>query len=368
MTMIQHLRSAALPFVFGILTAVPVAAQYPAEPGTGIADLASIIDPSDEDRIRATIEALQRDPGVEVRVLTVPDIDRYRTGDPTPEAFATAVYNAWRVGYGYPQDGVLVLVSQGDRFARIELGDHVPTHHEPRMQVIMDQHMIPRLTRGEYSMAVWFGVREIAASFRAQATSAPASRTGGGSGNGMMLIWVAAPLVLGALGAAWHLRRQPRKCRACGRGMQLLSEAEDLAYLDAGQRLERRLESVRHDVWHCGGCGARGTDSRRIAGSGREACPQCRYRTVTVRRTPLEPATLTAEGRDQRVRVCEHCGWRHEDVVAVSRLQEHDATPAGVRSGFGTRSSGGGWSGGRSFGGGQSGGGFSSGRGASGRW
>lgn len=155
------------------LAAAPVAAQrYPAEPGSGVADMADIIDPAHADSIRALLTSLRTVPGVEVRVLTVRNIARYGTGDPTPETFATGVYNEWKLGYDQALDGVLVLVSVDDRFSRIELGDNAPSYMDARAQSIMDERMVPRFRDGDYSGGVLDGVTAVARAFRDTASYA----------------------------------------------------------------------------------------------------------------------------------------------------------------------------------------------------
>jgi len=111
------MRTSLIVPVLLLALAQPAAAQpLPDAPADGIADLAGVLAPADADSIRAVIGRMRANPGVDVRVLTV---KRVPAG--TPEAFATAVYNRWRVGEGEEQDGVLVLLSVEDRFTRIEL-------------------------------------------------------------------------------------------------------------------------------------------------------------------------------------------------------------------------------------------------------
>ncbi|HEX2081347.1 MAG TPA: TPM domain-containing protein [Longimicrobium sp.] len=378
MTMIQRLRSAALPFVLALLTAAPLAAQYPAEPGSGIADMAGIIAPAAADSLRAILDSLRTNPGVEVRVLTVRNIARYETGDPTPEAFATAVYNEWKLGYGQAQDGVLVMVSVEDRFARIELGDGVPAHQDARMQAIMDERMVPRFRDGDYTAGVMDGVRAIAGSFRdpAFATAPPAAGYGtpqtaygapsAGTGDNEEVIAGVVGLVIlvgAGIGVSSYLRYRKRNCRECGAPMRMLDEGADDVYLDSGRQLEEVLGSVDHDVWKCTGCGHHTVRPYESMLSGKRNCPSCGYRTVIVTTTVLERATYDHAGRERVEKDCRHCGWRDEDVVVLPRLQRPSSTRRSL-SGGGS-SSGGGWTGG---GGGRSSGGSSSGRGASGRW
>lgn len=376
-------RFAALPLAAAILAAAPVAAQqYPAEPGDGVADMAGIIEPAQADSLRAILAGLRTEPGVEVRVLTVRNIERYGTGDPTPEAFATAVYNDWKLGYGQAQDGVLVMVSVEDRFARIELGDNVPAHQDARMQAIMDERMVPRFREGDYAAGVMDGVRAIAESFRDPGFAAAPQPSGGysgpqtaydapsgGTGDEGVVAGVLGLLALAGagIGGASYLRYRKRNCTECGQPMQRLDESADDVYLDSGRQLEEVLGSVDYDVWKCTGCGHHTVRPYASMLSGKKDCPGCGYKTVVVTKTVLERATYDHSGRERVEKDCRHCGWRDEDIVTLPRLQRPSSSSSSRSlSGSGRSSSGGGWSGGG--GGGRSSGGSSSGRGASGRW
>jgi uncharacterized protein len=423
MTIIQHLRSTALPLLAGVLAAAPLAAQYPTEPGNGIADLAGIIEPADADSIRAMLNALRAGPGVEVRVLTVQSIARYDSTAATPEAFATAVYNEWKLGYGQAQDGVLVMVSVDDRFARIELGDGVPAHQEARMQAVMDDRMVPRFREGDYSGGVMEGVQGIVESFRGTGGSAaapdpyasspqPMGRFSGPqpayserSAGGALGIILLAAAVMGAawMGAAYYRRNRKRSCADCGRRMRRLDETADDVYLDSGRQLEEVLDVADYDVWHCVACGNHQVLAYGNRLSSRQKCPECGYRTMNVTRTVLKRPTSTLRGRERITKNCRYCAWRDEDVITLPRLERRSSSSRSYTSGRGMDGDGGwldraagwlnrddgwedgndervdgdaGWSrgdGGRSGGGGRqsgggSSGGSSSGRGASGRW
>jgi uncharacterized protein len=371
-------RACALAFAL-ILAAPAAAQQYPAEPGSGVADMAYLIDPAHADSIRALLGALRASPGVEVRVLTVRNIARYGTGDATPESFATGVYNDWKLGYDQAQDGVLVMVSVDDRFARIELGDNVPAYQDARMQAIMDERMVPRLRDGDYSGGVLEGVTAIAQAFRDSSAQAAAPQPVGGfsqaqpaydsgdrqpDGGGPIgaLILTLTGLGAAGIGGASYLRHRKRKCTHCGLQMQRLDEKGDDVYLDSGRRLEEVLGSVDYDVWHCGGCGNHQVLSYGSFLSSMATCPSCSYKTVEVVKHVLEHPTYTSQGRQRITKRCKHCSWHDEDIVTLPRLQRSSSGSRSLSGGGSSRGGGGGWSGGGG------GGGSSSGRGASGRW
>lgn len=255
------------------LAAAPAAAQrFPARPADGVADLAGLLSPAAEDSVRALLHELRGGPGVEVAVLTVRSIGEFRAGGARPEAFATAVYNDWALGYGHRQDGVLVLVSVQDRFARIELGDGVPAYMDGRARRIMEETMVPRFRRGEYQAGVLLALRAISAAFGASAAPvaptpagpepAPVARNqkrrpdAEGSGTGWLVAGLAAVAAAGIVHAA-RSRSPRRDCPRCGLRMRLLDERADNRSLDAGQSLEETLGTVNYDVWECAGCGNR---------------------------------------------------------------------------------------------------------------
>ena len=369
------------------LAAAPVAAQsVPPEPGDGVADLARVLAPAQADSLRALIAGLRAAPGVEVRVLTVRGITAHDPAAASPEAFATAVYNAWLVGYGQRQDGVLVLLSVDDRFTRIELGDGVPLAQDARMQRIVDDAMVPRFRDGDHGGGLVAGVTEVARSFRAPPGAEAGSETGAipavpwplvsapepaprrddGFAAGLFAALVLVGGVVGALAYSASLRRRPRPCPECRTMMVLLGEEGDDVHLDSGRRLEEAMGSVDYDVWRCPGCRSTSVRAYPKFLSGKETCGACRYRTVVRETRTLERATYDHGGRQQVTRDCRHCGWHDDDVIHTPRLRRHDG---GSWSG-GPGGSGGSISrlGGGSPGGRSSGGGFSSGRGASGRW
>ncbi|HEU4881430.1 MAG TPA: TPM domain-containing protein [Longimicrobium sp.] len=373
------MRFAVLPLLALVLGTTAVAAQqYPAEPGDGVADMAGLLGPADADSLRAMLAALRTDAGVEVRLLTVKNIARYGTGDATPEAFATSVYNDWKLGYGQAQDGVLVMVSVDDRFARIELGDGAPVDQDVRMQSIMDTDMVPHFRRGDYGAGIMEGVRAIAASFRDPAYTAspqpvggysdplpaygsPSPGTGGGDKGVVAGIVGLLLLVSGVAGGASYLRNRKRNCPHCGKPMQRLDETADNVHLDSGRQLEEVLGSVDYDVWQCTGCSHHQVLPYPAMFSSKKECPSCGYKTVNVESTVLERATYDSTGRERVRKDCRHCSWHDEDIVTLPRLTHSSGSSRSLSSGGGS-SSGGGWSGGGG------GGGSSSGRGASGRW
>ena len=378
--MIRSFTRFALPPLAAVtLAAAPLAAQpYPDKPADGIADLAGVLTPADADSVREAIHRMRQDPGVEVHVLTV---QRIPVESPAPEAFATAVYNHWRLGRGYRHDGVLVMMSVDDRFTRIELGDGAPAGADARMQEIVDGVMLSRFRQGEMSGGLRAGVHAVAAAFGAPAPAAPPqpvpyyvppSRRSEDirsdelhlSAGALLLILVLGAGAAGA-GAYLYQQSQKQKCARCGGRLLRMDERGDDAYLDEGQRQEEALGSVRHDVWRCGDCGHQVARAHpRLTRHDR--CRECGYRTVSTTRTLVQKPTYESAGTERAETKCAHCGWSEVQVLHLPRRVRHKRP---VRHPLDDERDESAWSAGNDRGAADdSSGGHSSGRGAGGRW
>ena len=398
----RSVRRSILLIALAVLAARPAAAQkYPHEPGDGIADLANVLTPADADSIRSTLYRMRGTAGVEVRVLTVRNVAAYRAA--SPEAFATGVYNHWKLGYEQRQDGVLVMLSVDDRFTRIELGDGVPAAQDAAMRAVVVDVMVPRLRDGDLSAGVRDGVVSIARSFGAvevPAAPAPAAPVVARPApqpqpvrappadpanpyqiplnTDVMPFMLLLVAVAGGIGVMALVQRMKPRCAHCHAAVRRLKGADLDACLDAGQRREQALGRVRYTVLQCTGCGIheieRGT--RRLGGG--DACPQCSYDTLRTDRETLEWASPVAEGRQRVEKDCAHCGWHEEGEVTLPRTQpapEMDfatvlrvanLTASLLHDDGDSRRGGGGSKRGDSSRGSK--GGHSSGRGSSGRW
>ena len=73
--------------------------------------------------------------------------------------FAVELFNRWRVGDGYKNQGVLVFAAMKDRAAEIVLGHGIDNRDTVRSaQSIMDNVMIPKFKAGDAGSAIYEGV------------------------------------------------------------------------------------------------------------------------------------------------------------------------------------------------------------------
>jgi uncharacterized protein len=342
-------------------------------PGGGwVSDVANLLRPEAERQINARLDALERDLGTEIAVVTVPDVRG------TPKDFATALFNHWGIGKRALANGVLVLIVRQRRRVEIETGygleASLPDAWLGQMQVT---EMVPRLRRQDYAGGIVAALTAIEERLRAGASTSGSSAA---SASQELLPAVAvppvaqaarpqvfptAPLALAGLAAAAVLsialliRRRRRTCRACHVPMARLTGVTEQAHLDEGQRVETKLGSVRHSVYRCQHC----QEVRHFRWvrwfSGVASCDRCRCRARVTRRETVQLATVFHGGIVQIESKCAHCGDVRIERVhtpATPLPAVHSSATSSFSDGGSSGLSGGGSSVG-SFGGGDSGGG-----------
>ncbi len=158
-----------------------------------------------------------------------------------------------------------------------------------------------------------------------------------------------------------RLRTKPRKCPNCNARMHRLDEKSDNAYLTPAQDREEQLNSVDYDVWLCPQCGETDILPYIVKNSSYTVCPNCKARTLafTGERIIRKP-TVSREGQGVKQYVCRNCGKSFDIPFSIPRLPQ---PPVVILPPGGGRGGFGGGFGGGSFGGGMTGGG-----GASGGW
>ncbi len=152
----------------------------PPESGSHIRDLAELITADDEALIDAWCAALQLEHTVPVAVVTIESMGQYGAENMHVETFARGLFEQWGDDPAFnPTDdwrrGVLLLISKGDRKARIELGGTWPPDYISRCVRIMDTVIVPRFKQGDFSGGAVSGVEAIVEMVRGESPAAPAT-------------------------------------------------------------------------------------------------------------------------------------------------------------------------------------------------
>ena len=128
-------------------------------PVGSVNDFADIVPAEDEKYMAEVIESVRRQTGAVIAVLTVSTMDPYETIDD----YCIAVADAWGIISAERIHGVLVTVTVSERKVRIEVGYGLEeTIPDSVAAWILEEHMIPSLSEGEYGIALRRGVDAIA--------------------------------------------------------------------------------------------------------------------------------------------------------------------------------------------------------------
>ena len=124
---------------------------------TPIMDKADVINSSDERDLNQKLTNLSNETGIQVAVLTIPSLE----GEAL-ESYSMKVVEDWKLGQKGVDNGVLLLVSIGDRELRIETGYGVEGDlTDTKCGLIIRNVITPHFQDGDYSKGIVQGVTAI---------------------------------------------------------------------------------------------------------------------------------------------------------------------------------------------------------------
>lgn len=154
----------------GLLLALSVAslhnagaAEFPNKPDKAhfYVDEASLLNAGDAKAIDTIAQALLQEQKVPIIVVTIPSLISHQAADRTVDQYAQQLFNHWGLGFKDRNYGILVLVSLGDRKARIELGAGWGREHDGDTEYIINQLMVPAFKQNDYSGGIRQGVEAL---------------------------------------------------------------------------------------------------------------------------------------------------------------------------------------------------------------
>jgi len=356
-------------FLVAIASVIGVADVPTPRPTGWVSDPAHVLDAATEGRINAAVNALHRDIGVEIAVVTVDDVDR------APKEFASALFRHWGIGAAAHDNGVLVLMVVGRRRLEIETGRGMEAALSSAWLAEMQRTaMVPRFKAGDLAGGLSAGVDAIAVRLRTGpaeaegaagageyrsdgAVVAPAASTSSRSSTspprssssyderassassahdeddstGWLNVAVGG-LALG--GGLWFYRRRRRRraCDQCHQQMVQLDEVADDEHLDGGQRTEEAIGSVNHVVLLCKACNISRIVPRPRRFTRYQSCSQCGYRTFHVTSRTVVAASYDHEGENEATEACHHCHRHSVSTYTTPRLEHSSASALAATS------------------------------------
>ncbi|NES68227.1 MAG: TPM domain-containing protein, partial [Okeania sp. SIO2D1] len=129
--------------------------------GGWVTDMAEILSTDTEAKLNKMISDLEASNGSEIAVVTVSETQPAAT----PKKFATELFNYWGIGKKDRENGVLFLVSQGDRRLEIETGKGVQTIlPDVKVSNLLDTKVIPKFKLGLFESGVVAGTTALVTS------------------------------------------------------------------------------------------------------------------------------------------------------------------------------------------------------------
>lgn len=129
-----------------------------------VTDLAGMISPAERQRLEQTLLAFEQSDSTQIAVLTIPSLE----GDAL-EDFSIRTVEAWKIGQKGKDNGVLLLVSKGDRKIRIEVGRGLEGVLTDLLAGrIVDQVISPRFKAGQLDQGFAAGVSAIISAARGE--------------------------------------------------------------------------------------------------------------------------------------------------------------------------------------------------------
>ena len=335
---------------------------------TWVADPSHHLAPATVDSLNAMISALSSENGAEIAVVAIDSTSGFEAFD-----VALALHRMWGVGQRGRDNGIVLLWVPTQRAVHISVGYGLEgVLPDSRVGRIRDQVIFAAFKRGEFDAGMLAGVGALAAAAREEtdargstmSTDNPAPNAARpleaepgasrGKKTGIVFGTLGGGLALlgGAAGVARYRRRRPRRCPN-GHGLMVrLDEQADNEHLDAGQRLEEKLDSVDYDVWVCPTCQYALTLPHKAWFTRYSMCKQCKRRTLQSDTHTIVAATTSSTGTAEVYEQCLNCKWSRRYTRVIPRISQSSSSSSG-----GSRSGGG-----SSFGGGRAGGGGAGGR------
>ncbi len=147
-----------------ILLCAPPAAddvRYPAKPGPRdfILDEARLLTSDDAAAVKTLCDEALTKKRAPIIVVTINSLADYGARGWPIERYAMNLMSEWGIGWEDWNYGMLLLVSKGDRKARIELGGSWARRKDDEAKRVMGERIIPKFKQGDYSKGILEGVK-----------------------------------------------------------------------------------------------------------------------------------------------------------------------------------------------------------------
>lgn len=338
--------------------------------GTWVTDQAGILSNETQTQLNQMITQLERKNGTEIAVVTVPET----APAASPKEFTTKLFHYWGIGKKGKDNGVLVLISKGDRRVEIETGYGVEAIlPDAKVGNIISTQITPRFKQKDFNGGTLAGTKALVVALEApQVSSVSQEPTSTAIASSAPMTTLAAPrlaleqeptqdapvpwgllvggglvLAIGSGAAAYQKSRrvllEPEgrsrlekntddsnrrfHCANCKKRLEKLEETKLQSHLSKAEQVAQKLGSVKFEGLQCRRCQKQQTgagvhilayvlDKKRFG-----QCSTCQE--LTVKRTikeVLEEPTWNREGRQRVSHECHCCSYYEEISEKITCL------------------------------------------------
>ena len=169
----------------------------PGKPQGFVNDFAQIISPENKTAIESKLNALNKDSGIQIAVVTIPKLS-----DETIETYSYKLFQEWGIGQKGKDNGVLFLIAPNEKELRIEVGyglEGVLT--DAQSNKIIQKIVIPEFKNNDLNSGISKGVDAIISVVKGDAISLPneASDSNAASDSTLSFISIAVIFVVSLL-------------------------------------------------------------------------------------------------------------------------------------------------------------------------
>jgi uncharacterized protein len=282
------------------------------EYGAWVTDMAGILSDKTEAQINQMISELEATKGTEIAVVTVPETSPAAS----PKKFATELFNYWGIGKKGQDNGVLFLISVGDRRVEIETGYGVEAIlPDAKVGNIIDTQIIPHFKKGDFASGTLAGTQALIvvlqsdqSSSKNQVKPSDTQTTPNNAHGGILWGVLAGGGILTLVAGSAVYRNWTRKiliapegrtrqsqgnytflCADCQQPMKQVDNSTVQSYLSKAEITAQKLGSAKFQGWRCPSCTQKTTGNgfhivaQEFNSSGFRRCPECHELTIRER-------------------------------------------------------------------------------------
>lgn len=158
----RHFLTLSLLFLATVCAVAQQSPQMLAKPKQGyVLDKAGLLTNDAEAKVNRISVRSNKESQSPIYVVTIPSLKSVHGFDIV--TYANELFDAWGVGTRQLNKGILLLVSKGDRKARIALGAGWRYDRDGECEAIMSTSIVPRFKQGDYSGGIVAGSEALAA-------------------------------------------------------------------------------------------------------------------------------------------------------------------------------------------------------------